>query len=214
MKIKKRWAYVNLGPAAVLGRRYIVTEDGKLFSNMSESRIANFSDLRPIKGHPDEKGYLKVKLYGKDGRKHTKRIHRLVLESFTRKGTEHFFNDVPMNYQVDHINQNPSDNRLENLRWVTNEINASNRKSSYHSWSKSIKDEICELYFGKKRGYKDIGAIKRLSAKNIREFLYGFIYEGYAEKWCKEHGYEYKIRSFSLPAKWDNGRIRRCRKTT
>ena len=211
MKIKKRWAYVNLGPAAVLGRRYIVTEDGKLFSNMSESRIANFSDLRPIKGYPDEKGYLKVKLYGKDGRKHTKRIHRLVLESFTRKGTEHFFNDVPMTYQVDHINQNPSDNRLENLRWVTNTINASNRKSSYHSWPKSTKDEICKLYFEKKRGYTDIAVIVHINHSKIRQFLNGYIHEGYAENWCKEHGYEYKIRSFSLPIKWENGR---CRKTT
>lgn len=207
----KKWAYVNLGPAAILGRRYIVTEDGELFSNMSEERVTNFSKLKPIKGYPDPKGYLKVKLYGKDGRKHTKRIHRLVLESFTRKGTEHFFNNVPMVYQVDHINQNPSDNRLENLRWVTNEINASNRKRSYHSWTKAFKDEICQLYFEKKRGYRDIGVMNRVDPEKIRQFLNGYIHKGYVKNWCKENGYEYKIRSFSLPAKWDNGR---CRKTT
>ena len=195
----KRWVYVNLGPLAILGRRYIVTEDGELFSNMSEERVTDFSTLRPIKGYPDSRGYLKVKLYGKDGRKHTKRIHRLVLESFTRKGTEHFFNDVPMMYQVDHINQNPSDNRLINLRWVTNEINATNTKRSYHSWSKSFKDEICELYFKKRRGYRDISAMIRINREKIRQFLYGYIHKGYAENWCKEHGYEYKIRSFSSP---------------
>lgn len=209
MKNNKRWAYVNLGPAALLGRRYVVTEDGELFSNMSEERVTNFSNLRPIKGYPDSKGYLKVKLYGKDGRKHTKRIHRLVIESFTRKRTEHFFNDVTMNYQVDHINQNPSDNRIENLRWVTNEINASNRKSSYHSWTKSFKDEICELYFEKKRGYADIAVIVHIHQGKVRQFLNGYIHNGYAENWCKEHGYEYKIRSFSLPSKWDNGRRRK-----
>lgn len=181
---------------------------------MSEKRIADFSELRPIKGNPDEKGYIKVKLYGKDGRKHTARIHRLVLESFTRKGTEHFFNDVPMNYQVDHINQNPSDNRLKNLRWVTNEINASNRKKSYHSWSKSTKDEICRLYFEKKRGYKDISAIVHKNTDIIRHFLNGYVHKGYVKKWCEEHGYEYKIRSFSLPIKWENGRTRCPRKTT
>lgn len=209
MKINKRWAYVNLGPTALLGRRYVVTEDGDLFSNMNEKRVTDLNDLRPIKPHPDEKGYLKVKLYGLDGRKHTARIHRLVLESFTRKGTEHFFNDIAMTFQVDHINQDPSDNRLENLRWVTNTINAANRKSSYHSWSKSLKNEICKLYFEKKRGYADIGVIVHINQESIRQFIKGYILNGYVENWCKEHGYEYKIRSFSLPIKWDNGRFRK-----
>ena len=205
----KRWAYVNLGPTALLGRRYVVTEDGELFSNMSNERVTDFNDLRPIKPTPDKKGYLKVKLYCLDGSKYNTRVHRLVLESFTRKGTEHFFNDVPMNFQVDHINQNPSDNRLENLRWVTNDINASNRKKSYHSWSKSLKDEICELYFEKKRGYADIGVMVHKNQHIIRQFISGYILPGYAENWCKEYGYEYKIRSFSLPMKWDNGRFRK-----
>ena len=205
----KRWAYVNLGPTVILGRRYVVTEDGELFSNRSDGRVRDFNDLRPMKGYPDRKGYLKVKLYGLDGRKYNTRIHRLVLESFTRKGTEHFFNDVPMDFQVDHINQNPSDNRLGNLRWVTNTINASNRKHSYHSWSKSTKNEICKLYFEKRRGYRDIGVILHITPEKIRQFLNGYIHEGYAENWCKEHGYEYKIRAFSLPIKWENGRSRK-----
>lgn len=205
----KKWAYVNLGPTAVLGRRYVVTEDGEVFSNMSNERVTDLNDLRPIKPHADEKGYLKVKLYGLDGRKHTTRVHRLVLESFTRKGSEHYFNNVPMIYQVDHINQNPSDNRLENLRWVTNTINAANRKHSYHTWPKSLKNEICKLYFEKKRGYNDIGAIVHVHKNTINQFLRGDIHPGYVENWCKEHGYEYKIRSFSLPMKWDNGRFRK-----
>lgn len=208
MKNNKRWAYVNLGPDAILGRRYVITEDGELFSNISEKRVAEFSNLRPIRPYSDKGGYLKVKLYGKDGKKYTKRVHRLVLESFTRKGTEHFFNDVPMTYRVDHINRNPSDNRLVNLRWVTTIVNASNRKKSYHSWTKSTKDEICKLYFEKKRGYNDISAIIRISSEKIRQFISGYIHNGYVENWCKEHGYEYKIRSFSLPIKWENGRCR------
>lgn len=211
------WAFVNIGPEGVIGKRYIATENGEIYS----SHVSTLSkgDIyiadAPLKGHPDKKGYLKVKLYGADGKKYTRRIHRLVLEAFTRKHTAHFFNDVPTTlYQVDHINQNPSDNRLENLRWVTNTINASNRKHSYHSWKKSVKDRLCELYFEERRGFSDIALLTHMSYKSVRDFIRGVVHVGYAKTWCEEHGYEYEIRSFSLPIKWENGRIRRPRNTT
>ena len=210
------WAFVNIGPEGVIGKRYIATENGEIYRSWVSVGSGNIDiSYAPLKGHPDKKGYLKVKLYGEDGKTYNRRIHRLVLEAFTRKHTAHYFNDVPMAlYQVDHINQDPSDNRLENLRWVTNTINASNRKHSYHSWKKSVKDRLCELYFEERRGVNDIASLTHISQKSVREFIRGIIHIGYAENWCNEHGYEYKIRSFSLPIKWENGRKRCPRKTT
>ena len=208
-----RWAFVNIGPEGVIGKRYIATENGEIYrswidKDINETIIAN----KPLKGYRDKKGYLKVKLYGEDGNKYTRRIHRLVLEAFTRKNTAHYFDDVPMTlYQVDHINQNPSDNRLENLRWVTNTINASNRKYSTSSWKNSTKDRLCELYFEEQRSFNDIASLTHLSQNSIRQFIRGVIHVDYAKNWCEEHGYKYEIRAFSLPMKWENGRVRRSR---
>lgn len=58
-------------------------------------------------------GYYKVSL----GRKF-KLVHRLLAEAFIPNP-----NNLP---EVDHINGDPSDNRLDNLRWVTHKENLNN----------------------------------------------------------------------------------------
>jgi len=66
-------------------------------------------------------GYLKTDLYKADEDKHyTIEIHRLLALAYIP-------NDDPNKYFVDHINRIKSDNRLENLRWVSaseNRINS------------------------------------------------------------------------------------------
>ena len=57
-----------------------------------------------------KKGYLRVSIW-ENGIRNRKLVHRLVAEAFIPN---------PENKsQVDHINNNTSDNRAENLRWVT-----------------------------------------------------------------------------------------------
>ena len=65
----------------------------------------------------DKKGYKHVMVSNGNERKRCK-VHRLVAEAFI-PNTE----NKP---QVDHINRNPADNRVENLRWVTNAENVNN----------------------------------------------------------------------------------------
>ena len=64
--------------------------------------------------------YLIVTLYKNKKQKHLN-IHRLIAI---------YFIDNPNNYQiVDHINRNPKDNRIGNLRWITHSGNMRNKKN-------------------------------------------------------------------------------------
>ncbi len=66
-----------------------------------------------IAGSMDEKGYLRIKIYG-----HSYRCHRLAWL---------FVHGSWPNDQIDHINSIRNDNRLINLREVSNKINCENR---------------------------------------------------------------------------------------
>lgn len=68
----------------------------------------------------DGSGYLFVVLYKNGKHKHFK-VHRLVAQAFIKNP-----NNLP---EVDHINTIKSDNRCENLRWVTHVENCNNEKS-------------------------------------------------------------------------------------
>jgi hypothetical protein len=69
----------------------------------------------------DKDGYGTIGLRNKDGRK-TKKVHRLLAEHFIPNP-----DNLPL---VDHCDGNPSNNSLDNLRWVTLSGNCQNRKDS------------------------------------------------------------------------------------
>ena len=69
----------------------------------------------------DKDGYRILGLRNKDGRK-TKKVHRLLAQHFIPNP-----DNLPL---VDHIDRNPSNNSLDNLRWVDLSGNCQNRKDS------------------------------------------------------------------------------------
>ena len=84
--------------------RYKVQEDGVIIG-------VGGRPLKP-KG-PNQFGYYRVHIGGKCGK--TKYVHRCVLQSFK-----------PMPFpglEVDHIDGDPSNNNLSNLRWTTKQLN-------------------------------------------------------------------------------------------
>ena len=90
------------------GNRYEISNRGRLWSNVSNQYI----------GHKDKNtGYIHAILYNEEGEKISTTIHRLVGEAFIP-------NDDPENKtQINHKNYKRTDNRVENLEWVSPQEN-------------------------------------------------------------------------------------------
>lgn len=85
---------------------YAVTEDGRVWGHKRKHFLS-----------PDSvKGYLRVTL-SKNNKTKKVFVHRLVLETFNP------IEDMEK-LQVNHKNENTSDNRIENLEWTTAKENA------------------------------------------------------------------------------------------
>tara|TARA_R110001632_G_scaffold2424_5_gene10867 strand:- start:1003 stop:1491 length:489 start_codon:yes stop_codon:yes gene_type:complete len=87
---------------------YLIYEDGRVFSKYVK---------RYLKHGANKQGYLHVGL-SKNGKKKSCSIHRIV--------GIHYIPNPDNNPEVDHINKIKSDNRVENLRWVTKSENQQN----------------------------------------------------------------------------------------
>lgn len=74
--------------------------------------------LRSLKPFPKKK-YIRVYVWDYETNKNvSKRLHRLVWETFN--------GEIPEGMQIDHIDGNPENNKLDNLRCVTAKENSNN----------------------------------------------------------------------------------------
>ena len=87
---------------------YLIYSDGSVFSKKYN---------RFKKPTINNIGYQVVNLH-KDGKYKTLLLHRLI--------AIHYISNPENKPEVDHINRNRSDNRIENLRWVTSSENIQN----------------------------------------------------------------------------------------
>lgn len=91
-----------------------MTEEWKKIPGYTKYSVSNYGKVRnDVKGRemnltPNPEGYLKVGLYTKKWL-----VHRLVMLAFVG----------PNKMQVDHIDEVKSNNRLDNLRYLTGRLN-------------------------------------------------------------------------------------------
>ena len=81
----------------------------------SWGRVFNVDKQKFIKLEMHDKGYLRVDLYDKSGKRKHHKVHRLVAKAFVENP-----NGLP---QVNHIDGNPKNNSFTNLEWTTNKEN-------------------------------------------------------------------------------------------
>ena len=105
--------------------KYEVSSTGKVRS-LNYLGHGKAQELTPAKDH---KGYHRVSLWRNRERK-SYRVHRLVAEAFIPNPE-----DRP---EVNHINGNKTDNRVENLEWVTAHQNTK------HAYAAGLKEKTRE----------------------------------------------------------------------
>lgn len=90
---------------------YEVDSSGKVFSIIADAHRR----IRELKQYSNENGYMKVNLYDSEGKCKKKYVHRLVAEAFI---------DNPEGKpNVNHVDCDVKNNRVENLEWCTQSEN-------------------------------------------------------------------------------------------
>lgn len=147
---------------------YYANDNGSIYSAIS-NKILSYQ--------LDKDGYAKVQLSSTDGKRHRYSVHRLILENF-----QPIENMDKM--QINHIDGNKLNNKLENLEWCDSSYNNThaykiglkNQTGDKNNASKLTEKEVLEiidLLLSKQFTYKEIafkygvheetiGAIKRI----------------------------------------------------
>ena len=127
---------------------YLIYQDSRIWSNYGKGRF--------LKHGVHKNGYHFV-ILSRDGKTKHFFVHRLV--------AIHFIANPDNKPEVDHINQNPHDNRLENLRWATHRENMNNKGN----------------YKNNKSGHKNIGYFKGKNRWRFEKTINKVRYQKYFE---------------------------------
>ncbi len=139
----------------------------------------------------DKNGYAIINL-AKDGKIKTRKVHRLVAQTFIPN---------PNNYdQIDHINCKVYDNRVENLRWCTTQMNSQYREEHYEVGDRAkhkvicketgekFKSSYCAALWVVQNGYSKKSTNYETIAQSIRRSCMGRYKHSYGFHWAYLEG--------------------------
>lgn len=159
--------------------------NGKYFVNIESGEILSIREnglMKKLYEDTFRGGYKKVKLYAIDGSVRMFWVHRLVIESWLFITLpEEIYSEIDFSrYTVDHINFNPSDNNVFNLRLMTNFQNNSRKKC------KLSKEEIHRCY---KMYFLEGLSILRIAKlmKADKSVISKILKTKDADIWCKQN---------------------------
>ncbi len=95
---------------------YYLTENGEVYSTRS-------GVLKKLSICYDRRGYPRLSVNLDNGKRKSVRIHRLVAETYIENS-----DNFP---QVNHIDENKTNNQVSNLEWCTNKKNCQHSKCKY-----------------------------------------------------------------------------------
>ena len=131
----------------------LVRSNGEVFVPANGSNKAHWTF-----GNKERSGYLRVQINGK-----FYKVHRLVAETFIQN---------PENKsQVDHINRNRTDNRVENLHWCTPSENC--RNTAQHDRVNARGGT--HYYEDAKQYQREKSALYRKSHTDSRQFTHKYV---------------------------------------
>lgn len=156
---------------------YFITKSGSVYSVMPRANQQPPKIPRKIANNKGKRGYVVIHL-SRNKKSYKRYLHRLLLETFVREPFE--------KEQGMHLDGNPLNNSLKNLRWGFHKENQSHRiihgtdnRGGKHGMSKLTKKEVLKIrklansFNLKKRkldkggNYKEIGRKFGVSASTI-----------------------------------------------